>query len=66
MRNIDTSFNIFIHKLPMELVPEAVVDEGGLLVVRLGPGAILEDHVVVPPLLDLHVGLALVRVFLLQ
>jgi len=50
----------------VELISEAVVDEGGLLLVRLGPAAILEDHIVVPTTLDPHVGLGSVGILLLE
>ena len=60
------SLDVLVHKLSMKLVPEAVVDEGNVLVVWLGPGAVLEHNVVVPALLDLHVGLGAVAVLLLE
>ena len=41
----------------MEVRPQRVVDELRLLLVRLGPGAVLEDDVVVPAALDPKVGL---------
>ena len=53
----DRSLNVLAHELPVEVAPQRVVDEGLLLLVRLGPGAVLEDDVVVPTTLDLQAGL---------
>ena len=50
----------------MELVSKTVVDEGGLLVVRLRPAAVLEHNIVVPPTFNLHVGLCGLGVLLLE
>jgi hypothetical protein len=50
----------------VELIPKAVVDKGGLLLVRLGPTAILENDIVVPAPFDAHVRLGGVRVLLLE
>ena len=58
--------DVFLHKLFVELVSEAVVDELWVLVVWLGAAAVLEDHVVVPTSLDLHVRLGRVCVLVLQ
>lgn len=58
--------NIFVHKLLVELVSKTVVDEGGLLVVRLRPAAVLEHNIVVPPTFNLHVGLCGLGVLLLE
>ena len=51
------SLNVLAHELPVELTPQRVVDEGLLFLVWLGPGAILEDDVVIPTSLDFQVGL---------
>ena len=51
------SLDVLLHELPVEVRPQRVVDELGLLLVRLGPGAVLEDDVVVPAPLDPKVGL---------
>ncbi len=58
--------DVLVHETLVELVPQAVVDKGGLLLVRLGAAAILEDDIVVPAALDAHVRLGGVRVLLLE
>jgi len=65
---VDSSglLDVLVHETLVELVPQAVVDKGGLLLVRLGPAAVLEDDIVVPAALDAHVRLGGVRVLLLE
>jgi len=58
--------DVLVHETLVELVPQAVVDKGGLLLVRLGPAAVLEDDIVVPAALDAHVRLGGVRVLLFE
>ena len=50
----------------MELVTQTVIDEVRLLGIWLGSGAVLEDYIVIPTLLDLHVSLAGVRILFFQ
>ena len=54
---LSSLLDVLAHELSVEIASERIVDEGLLLLVGLCPGAVLEDDVVVPAALDLHVRL---------
>lgn len=54
---LSSLLDVLAHELSVEIASERIVDEGLLLLVGLCPGAVLEDDVVVPTALDLHVRL---------
>ena len=52
-----TLLDVLVHELAVELAPERVVDEVGLLLLWRRPRAVLEDDVVVPAPLHPHICL---------
>merc|ERR1719195_569283 len=61
-----SSLDVFIHESFVEFIPQTVIDESCVLVVRLSPGAVLEYNIIIPSLLNLHIRLPISSILFFQ